>query len=63
MELQFSFDIIEKYSNVKFIENSPSGSRVVACRRTDMTDLIDDFHNFANAPKKKRDLQLIVNSR
>jgi len=35
MELEFSRNIFEKYSNIKFYENSPSGKRVVLCGRTD----------------------------
>ena len=45
-----------KKLNIKFNQNSSSGSRVVPCgqtkRRTDMTKLILAFRNFANAPKK-----------
>jgi hypothetical protein len=44
-------DKFEKYSNIKFHENPSSGSRVVPCRRTDMTKLIVTFRNFAKAPK------------
>jgi len=44
-----------KYSNAKFNENPSSGSRVVQCGqtdgRTDVTELIVTFRNFANAPK------------
>jgi hypothetical protein len=32
--------------------NLSSGSRAVPCGGTDMTKLIDAFHNFVNAPKK-----------
>jgi len=35
MTLEFSKQIFEKYSNVKFHENTSSGSRVVSCGRTD----------------------------
>ena len=35
MKLEFSRQIIEKYSNIKFRENVPCGSRVVPCGRTD----------------------------
>jgi len=35
MELDFSRQIFEKYSNKKFRENSSSGSRAVPCGRTD----------------------------
>jgi len=51
--------MIEKYSKIKFHENSFSESGVVACRETDgrtgkridMTNLTDAFRNFAKAPK------------
>jgi len=43
------------YSNIKFHENTSSGSRVVACgqtnRRTDMTKPVVAFRKFACAPK------------
>jgi hypothetical protein len=55
MKLEFSRQIFEKYSNIKFHENHSSGSRVVPCGRTDgqadMTKLIVIFCNFANVPK------------
>ena len=35
MKLEFFRQIFEKYSNIKFHENPYSGSRVVACGRTD----------------------------
>jgi len=53
MKLEFSWQIFEKYSSIKFHENPSSGSRVVPCGRTDMTKLIVAFSNFANAPKKQ----------
>jgi len=45
--------MFEKYSNSKFRENPSSGSRVVACGRTDivMSKLTVAFRNFANSPK------------
>jgi hypothetical protein len=52
---EFSRQILEKYSSVKFNENPPGGYRVVSCGRTegqaDMTKLIVAFRNFVNAPK------------
>ena len=55
MKLAFSRQIFENSSNIKFHQNSPSGSRVVTCGqtygRTDMTKLIVAFPNFASAPK------------
>ena len=58
MKFEFSGRIFEKYPNIKFHENPPSGSRGVPCgqtgrwteRRTDMTKPIVVFRNFANAP-------------
>jgi hypothetical protein len=56
MKREFSWHIIEKYSNIKFSENPSSGSRVVPYGRTDkqtnMTKLIVNFLIFSNAPKK-----------
>jgi hypothetical protein len=62
MKLEFSGHSFEKYSNVKFHENTSSASRVVPCGQTDrqsdrltdwqtgMTKLTVAFRNFANAP-------------
>ena len=56
MKLEFSGQISKKKnrSNIKYHENSPSGSRVVPCGRTnrqrDVTMIIVAFRNFANAP-------------
>ena len=49
---EFSRQLFEKYSNIKFHENPSSGSRVVPCGGTDMTHLMITFHNFANAPNQ-----------
>jgi hypothetical protein len=48
----FSADFRKNFSNIKCHENSSSGSRVVPWRRTDKTQLMVDYRNFANAPKK-----------
>jgi hypothetical protein len=50
MKLEFSGQIFEKYSNLEFNENPPSGSRVVPYGQTDMTKRIVAFRNFANVP-------------
>jgi len=50
MKLEFSRQVFEKYSNIKFHENPFSGSRVVLCGQTDMKKLVVAFRNFANAP-------------
>jgi hypothetical protein len=49
MKLEFSRHILEKYANIKFHENLSSDSPVVPCGRTDTTNLIVAFSNFANA--------------
>jgi hypothetical protein len=38
MKLEFSEQIAEKHSNIKFHENPSSTSRVVPCGRTDRRD-------------------------
>jgi len=38
MKLEFSRQIFEKYSNVKFHENPSSGSRAVPCGQRDRHD-------------------------
>jgi hypothetical protein len=49
MELELSRQLFEKYSNIKFRENSSSGTRDGQTDgRTDMTKLIVAFRNFAN---------------
>ena len=53
MKHEFSWQIFEKYSNIKFHENPSSGSRVVLYGRTDITKLIVAFRNFAKAPKNQ----------
>ena len=35
MEIEFSRQIFQKHTNIKFHENPSSGSRVVACGQTD----------------------------
>ena len=67
-ELEFSRNDFWKNSNIKFQENSSSGSRVApyGWRRTyiqtdgqtDMAKLIVIFHNFANALKTKRSISV-----
>jgi hypothetical protein len=56
MQLEISRQIFQKYSNIRFDENSSNGSRVAelfhAYWRTDVTKLIVAFRNFANASKK-----------
>ena len=54
MKIEFSWQIFEIYSNIKFHENPSSGSRVVPCGHMDMTKLIVGFRNLENTPKKIR---------
>ena len=51
MKLEFSRQIFEKSSDIKFHQNPSNASRIAACGQTDMTRLIVTFRNFANAPK------------
>jgi hypothetical protein len=51
MKPKFSWQVLEKKSNIKFQENPSSGSRVVPYGRTDMTELTVALRNFVNAPK------------
>jgi hypothetical protein len=64
MKLGFSWQIFEKYSNIKFHENPTSGSRVVPCGQTDgrkdMTKLVVAFRNIANAPKNNSTFSVTV---
>jgi hypothetical protein len=50
MKLEFSWQIFEKHSNVKFHENPFRGSRDVAWGREDGYDEVV-FRSFAKAPK------------
>ena len=52
IKLQFSWQINEKSSNIKFYANAASGSQVVPCRQTDMRKLKVAFHNVMNVPNK-----------
>jgi len=55
MKLELIQQIFEKYSNIKFHEDSSRGNRIVPCGetdgRTDMTKLMVAFGNFTKAPK------------
>jgi len=46
MKLKYSRQIFEKCSNTKFYENLSSGSRGVACERTDIMKLVPPPPNF-----------------
>jgi len=54
MKLEFSRRIFEKYSNTKFHKSRPMGTEFFHDdRQTDMTQLVDTFHNFVNAPTNR----------
>ena len=60
MKLEFSQQIFEKSSNVKFHQNPSSESRVVPCGRTDgqlnITKLTVTSRNFENTPRMVQDI-------
>jgi len=55
MNLEFFRQIFEKYSDIKFHENSSSGRQIVPCGQMDgqidRTNVMVAFHNFTNASK------------
>jgi hypothetical protein len=55
MKVEFSRQIFERSSNIKFHEDPSSGSQVIPCGRTDrqteMIKLILAFRNFVKPPK------------
>jgi hypothetical protein len=56
IKLEFSRQIFEKHSNIKFRKNPSNGSRVFPCEKMDgRTDKFDEaniaFRNFVNTPK------------
>jgi hypothetical protein len=57
MKSEFSRQIFQKLTNIKFQENPSSGSRVFPCGRTDghtdTANLIIAFRNFANTLKNE----------
>ena len=50
-KLEFSRQIFEKSSSIRFNKNLSSGSRVVECGHTDMSELKVAFQNSVNASK------------
>jgi hypothetical protein len=61
IKLEYSRNIFEKYTSIKFHKDPSSGIRVVPCGhrhrgdgQTDMTKLTVNFRNFANVPKTKK---------
>jgi hypothetical protein len=54
MELEFSGQILEKHSNIKFHENLSAGAEVFrADKRINMAKIIVDFRSFAKRLKVK----------
>jgi len=62
MKLEYSRQIFEKHSNIKFHENPYKGSRIAPCgctdEQTDMTKLTLAFRSFEHAPKNWSKLYL-----
>jgi len=58
MKFEFSPQIFEKKTNIKFHENPSGGSGAVPCgktdEKTDVTKLVVAFRNVANAPDQRR---------
>jgi len=53
MELEFSRQISEKYSDIKFHDNLSTGSRVFPCGRTDRHDEVNSsFSQFCESAWK-----------
>jgi len=58
MKLEFSRQIFEKFSNIKFHENPSNERRIFTWGRTDTTKLIVAFRNSGNALKiNKEEIQ------
>jgi hypothetical protein len=53
IEREFSWQIFEKFSNIKCHQNPSNGSRIVPRGWTYVTKLIVTFRNVANMPKKE----------
>jgi hypothetical protein len=61
MKLEFSRQIFEKYSNIKFNENPSSGSRAVQFGQTDGHDEANGrFSRFCERASKRRELTISV---
>jgi hypothetical protein len=61
MKREFSWQILEKYSNIKFHSNPSIGSRVIACGETDgQTDRYDEaksrFSQFCERAYKRKEV-------
>ena len=52
MKLEFSQQIFEEVSNIKFNQNPSSGSRIVPCRQTDRHEANTDFSQFCDLAYK-----------
>jgi hypothetical protein len=61
MKLDFSWQIFEKYSNIKFHENCSVGAELLhSDGQTDMMKLVVTLCNFANIPKNTQ-VYLVTN--
>jgi hypothetical protein len=59
MKFEFSRQIFEKVTNIKFHQNPSNGSRVVPIGQTDIK-LIRVLRNFTNAPKTSKSTLLLL---
>jgi hypothetical protein len=59
MKLEFSGQIFEKHSDIKFYENPFSGNRLLAHGQTDVSKLIVTVRSFANARKNEMGANLV----
>jgi hypothetical protein len=60
IKVEFSRQILQKYSNTKFKENPSSESRVVPCGLADRMKLIVAFLTVANAPKNRGEVTTVL---
>jgi len=63
MNLEFSYHIFEKYSNIRFCDNPSSGRKDVPCGRidgqTDMARLVDALCNLRTPLKQFQRIHLL----
>ena len=60
IKIEYSVQISGKYSNVKFLENPTSGSRVIACRGTDRDETNNHFSQFCEKRLKLNYINYLI---